>query len=173
MTECNRCGECCTVIRCDISIEEMQERNSEGWEFMSTHWREVSYLEASAINHRRVGMEPSPNYYYVCDQYDGHGSCLCQEEKPWACSGFPWYGNEPIMESLLPWPSCSFRADINEVVPVKDAKAREILVICASCKCVIQEGYLMKLEDGGVAPSHGICPACSRYYYNQIREWKV
>lgn len=58
------------------------------------------------------------------------------------------------------------------VVDTHDAKAGEYLILCDHCGKVIQEGYLLRLENGLVCASHGTCPVCLEEVQQKYRAWK-
>ncbi len=123
MTDCARCGDCCTVIavNVDLGTAPVDDYTSDGDRasdaFMRQHW------------HRLDGYD---NPRYSCDQFDTETRlCTAHDERPPVCRGFPWYGRPPEDEGRQPVaaslsPRCSFNADVpgRAMLPIVEVRHR-------------------------------------------------
>lgn len=125
-TQCNGCGDCCSVLFLPRKLEAGEhEPKNRKW-FVSGALVPIS--QAEAIERKPVlgGLhphewdtgpegDPAARIPYKClnfnEQTRGcrlHGT----PDKPECCTGFPWYGKEPDADRLRSMPVCSFWADI-------------------------------------------------------------
>lgn len=80
--------------------------------FIAQHWHAVTPEEANAIHPHFTEQMPN-RWYYTCDQYDAETKrCLAHETRPAICRNFPWYGGEPRLGVITPWPKCSYWSDV-------------------------------------------------------------
>jgi Fe-S-cluster containining protein len=73
----------------------------------STGWSEVIFRGQPTL---------LAGHYYECDRYDAENKrCGDYDNRPKFCRDYPWYGDAPDGNKVLP-PTCSFRADVGKPV---------------------------------------------------------
>jgi Fe-S-cluster containining protein len=132
MTDCSRCGDCCDPV---IVTFDPQERAAErlanlsfvapawAWhqfEFLRDHWRTVDTYESTERG------RPVTVHRVECDQFDrATRTCGAHDDRPQVCSGFPWYGREPDVDSAIAGslsPRCSYNADVRTMLPIVEVR---------------------------------------------------
>lgn len=94
---------------------------------MVEHWS--TGLSDMAINGEPVLLA---THYYQCDRYDAVAKrCTDYEHRPDVCRGYPWYGDGPDPNKVLP-PTCAYRADVG--LPVEGADGLEVAVAAPKVK---------------------------------------
>lgn len=90
---CTRCGDCCERVGVQYTKEEAAEKLEEYYEhdpdnfnvasleLVRDHWE---YLDGSDGNH-----------FYSCNFLDRETRLCTNDNRPYICRGFPWYGDEP------------------------------------------------------------------------------
>lgn len=120
MTECNKCGDCCDVIRLKQTKQELRERKFRDYEFLMKNWKRISKSVANSINPSLVKLElvsEKKSFYYSCEKFNSTTrTCEAHEERPSVCRGFPWYNGliEPNQLTLSPYKRCSFWNDVDK-----------------------------------------------------------
>jgi len=119
MTDCSKCGDCCTNIwsvhpdrfRAILDVvppltpNEVLAGNQATAIFVLEHW---TVLEESGRDDAK----------YKCDMFDEKSRlCMAHESRPPVCSGFPWYGRKPSLSTSIS-PRCSFNADVRKSLPI-------------------------------------------------------
>lgn len=132
MTECGRCGDCCRVVGLDSTQDHVRQRvakrTARGGPGISRQERWVldelaviSYEEALqrlpglALQEQEAPGTVTGRELYRCKNFDETTDlCMVPDDKPPACSGFPWYGQEipGAPHSMIAYPRCTFRADL-------------------------------------------------------------
>jgi Fe-S-cluster containining protein len=108
------CGNCCRVIRINLSPEYIANRiwtgdfpksidNYTDMEFAYLFWKPITMEKALEIN---PYLKTWPFYdsdkvfYYTCTKFDeSKNLCTVHETRPRVCSEFPWYGEVPGKEN--------------------------------------------------------------------------
>lgn len=133
MTDCSQCGDCCDPVIITFDPQEVAaERlaanpDMEGWarhqyEFFRDHWRSISTFEDT------LDGETITVHRVECDQFDrATRTCLAHDNRPQACSGFPWYGRDPRSDEAFPQrgslsPRCSYNADARTMLPIIEVR---------------------------------------------------
>lgn len=95
-----------------ISLEHATVYDPATVPFVLKHWRRISQAEARRRLPRMNG--PKGTYYYECDMFDPEENlCTAHDTRPDVCRGFPWYGGNPEIVSLQPFPRCTFWEDVS------------------------------------------------------------
>lgn len=118
MTECSKCGLCCDRILLGFDPQDRAAQRLAGplepwekhqYEFLRDHWTVLSHDESCVVR---------------CDRFDpATRECLAYDDRPDICSGYPWYGHDPLsrmnkdVRQVLP-PQCSYTADVFPLLPL-------------------------------------------------------
>lgn len=130
MTACNGCGDCCERISLSANwnhivetVEWAREWRAWAWEnlrdgedggMMQADLDHVHNAEFILANWTPIPEDAAlPMPRFQCAAFDTvTRTCTAYARRPPICSGYPWYGGEPLTYS--PWlsPRCSFWADV-------------------------------------------------------------
>lgn len=122
MTECSRCGACCDPVLLPFHPHHRAKQRLTG---PLEDWERHQY--AFYLEHWTVIGEPGEGesqYKVACDQFNpATRECTAHEDRPAICSGFPWYGRDPmrpVSGAVREWlvPQCSFNADVRPMLPL-------------------------------------------------------
>ena len=111
MMGCNQCGKCCTAIGINTSFDDLKNTDGEDAEFIKQHWHPMSRNLAYFLNPylNDTFGDDERYHFYSCDLFDaGTNKCMCHEEKPNVCSGFPFYGGEDVSMARTYSPECGY-----------------------------------------------------------------
>jgi Fe-S-cluster containining protein len=125
---CSACGACCRVITIDRSPEELRAIAEltrvlgipSDLQFAAQHWRPLTRAEAMQRNPFYTAQLPADAYLYTCDQLGDDGRCLCYDERPLVCRGYPWYDAPPRSMPLAD-PDCGYKEEIPPAQPAGEA----------------------------------------------------
>lgn len=119
---CNKCGACCEGLSIGIESGDIFKRDEDpSIEFIRAHWKPISLEEGKKRNWFANDISPdTPMTYLECDQYDREAKvCKCYEDRPYICSGYPFYNHKwALTKDMIP-PTCGYREDID----ILDAEA--------------------------------------------------
>jgi Fe-S-cluster containining protein len=137
---CNGCGDCCRAVGLHISTAERERRwrwadwYAQGWDFYDgpdaeargreyarqLRWQLFELVPITPEEAMRrlpslppeEALDPKRSWHW-CRNFDPEtNQCGVQDDKPWACSGFPWY-QLPVMPDLLrAYPNCGYHRDV-------------------------------------------------------------
>ena len=130
MGKCTGCGGCCNPVTLPRhSVTKSRIKGEPEWQFSAPDgddpercktWvrddlRRIS--QGEALRRRpSLAIDPSWNrgvFFYECRHYDSAlRQCRDYENRPSICRGFPWYGKEPIADTLEALPDCGYREDL-------------------------------------------------------------
>jgi Fe-S-cluster containining protein len=120
MSECKRCGKCCECIvlnRDPDQIRDMASREvrHSNFNFAYRNFIPITQEQAYQINPYLKEWKQSVQYFYTCRRFDkATRTCKVHSARPDTCSGFPWYGRKPIMQSLYS-PECGYQEDLKNL----------------------------------------------------------
>lgn len=122
--ECNGCGACCDPFICVHSPADLDLYGSriEDIDWYRQHLTVIRRRDgrrmvadwSSGWSEMVINGRPQllAAHYYRCDLFDpATRRCGDYEHRPAVCRGYPWYGDSPDPNKVLP-PTCSYRADI-------------------------------------------------------------
>jgi Fe-S-cluster containining protein len=129
MTECSRCGDCCTAIKVDLpaliektapyaAADPRDEALWQAWVLDGADPAEResyvhAYLDASFVAEH---WHEKGDGRAFCDVFDAETRlCTAHDDRPPVCSGFPYYGKDPTAERLAGSSAslrCSYWADV-------------------------------------------------------------
>lgn len=128
MTDCNKCGDCCTPIMAGWNKKDVPATDP-SYRFVRQHWHRINRTTGVSRLRDRYG-ELADKYdwsngawlrqlkgvrFYECDQFNPESrECMAQDKKPHICQGFPWYGSTPHGGTLRGLHNCSFRVDVDK-----------------------------------------------------------
>jgi Fe-S-cluster containining protein len=129
MTECNGCGACCdpfVMVYAPFDLLRLAHSiDPDELAFYKEHLSPIRRSDGRRMAWWNSGwsefiidgqVQLIATHYYRCDNYDVETKrCTDYENRPGVCRGFPWYGDKPDANKVLP-PTCSFRADIGQPV---------------------------------------------------------
>lgn len=130
MTECNGCGVCCDPFQMVYGPADIitfgPRLDAEERAFYEQHLTPIKRGDGRRmVAHWTGGWSELyvggvgtvvPSFFYQCDRYDAVAKrCTDYENRPDVCRGYPWYGEPPDPNKVLP-PTCSFLADVGKPV---------------------------------------------------------
>jgi len=109
---CAQCGSCCEAIVVDKPKSNWAYGDpSRG--FVNKHWHPISRAEVLKRNPNIPEEELKGMSTYECDKYNKEThQCMAGWEKPYVCTGFPWYTGQPEAQRIRWWPKCSYWHDL-------------------------------------------------------------
>lgn len=105
MTGCSQCGDCCESIFLSSSKRRMRyllansptEANRQDAEFILKHW------------HGGKRAKGGGTRGWSCDAFDPDTRlCTAHATRPPVCSGYPWYGRQPVVSTGLLEARCTY-----------------------------------------------------------------
>jgi Fe-S-cluster containining protein len=136
---CNGCGDCCRAIGlpegtgAKYSAWAALWAQGEDWDYPEDHlralvrnWRwylvELVPMDVQEAYDRLPGLRTAAREdmgyvrgrdWFWCRNFEPETNrCLVHDDKPPACSGFPWYDRAPSSGMLVPYPRCGYYADV-------------------------------------------------------------
>jgi Fe-S-cluster containining protein len=97
---CKMCGMCCKAISIRFTIEELKRYSDASAKFIVENWTPISKEQALKINpYLQKWLDKSPNrFFYTCNKLVDNKCSIHDENKPFICSGYPFY-NRPKLDS--------------------------------------------------------------------------
>lgn len=111
---CIKCGSCCEGLFVpNITEQELFSRDGDpSIEFIQQHWKVIAQEEGEQ---RASWVHLSKSVIYLeCDQFDlDLQVCTAYEERPYICSGYPFYKGLSTKADALP-PKCGYRKECDD-----------------------------------------------------------
>lgn len=120
MTKCGMCGDCCDPVMLQNSLAKILEyehiesdvpidvKNRHLARFARENWVEIDVRE---------GFKST----VYCKKFDRvKRTCTAQDDKPYVCSEYPYYGQEPVESDRgdYLYARCSFNQDFRTYLPI-------------------------------------------------------